>query len=50
MLKNFILDTNVLVHDPEAIFSFEENNVFIPLPVIEELDKLKREHGRIGKN
>ncbi|MFN3692034.1 MAG: PhoH family protein [Fervidobacterium sp.] len=50
MLKNFILDTNVLVHDPEAIFSFEENNVFIPLPVIEELDKLKREHGRVGKN
>lgn len=50
MVKNFILDTNVLIHDPEAIFSFEDNNVFIPLPVIEELDKLKREQGRVGKN
>ncbi len=50
MVKNFILDTNVLIHDPEAIYSFEDNNIFIPLPVIEELDKLKREQGRVGKN
>lgn len=50
MVKNYILDTNVLIHDPEAIYSFEDNNVFIPLPVIEELDKLKREQGRVGKN
>ncbi|MEN3043225.1 MAG: PhoH family protein [Fervidobacterium sp.] len=50
MIKNYILDTNVLIHDPEAIYSFEDNNVFIPLPVIEELDKLKREQGRVGKN
>jgi len=50
MVKNYILDTNVLVHDPDAIYSFQDNNVFIPLPVLEELDKLKREQGRIGKN
>ncbi|ODN30672.1 PhoH family protein [Fervidobacterium thailandense] len=50
MVKNYVLDTNVLIHDPEAIFSFEDNIVCIPLPVIEELDKLKREQGRIGRN
>ncbi|MGB4263051.1 MAG: PhoH family protein [Fervidobacterium sp.] len=50
MVKNYILDTNVLLHDPEAIYSFQDNNVFIPLPVLEELDKLKRAQGRIGKN
>lgn len=50
MVKNYILDTNVLIHDPEAVYSFEDNNIFIPLPVIEELDKLKREQGRVGKN
>ncbi|MGB9614520.1 MAG: PhoH family protein [Fervidobacterium sp.] len=50
MIKNYVLDTNVLIHDPEAIYSFEDNNVFIPLPVIEELDKLKREQGRVGKS
>ncbi|MFN4199857.1 MAG: PhoH family protein [Fervidobacterium gondwanense] len=50
MVKNFILDTNVLIHDPEAVYAFQDNNVFIPLPVLEELDKLKREQGRVGKN
>uniref|UniRef100_A0A7C5VL76 PhoH family protein n=1 Tax=Fervidobacterium thailandense TaxID=1008305 RepID=A0A7C5VL76_9BACT len=50
MVKNYVLDTNVLIHDPEAIFSFEDNIVCVPLPVIEELDKLKREQGRIGRN
>jgi len=50
MVKNFVVDTNVLIHDPEAIFSFEDNNVYIPLPVIEELDKLKKEQGRVGKS
>jgi PhoH-like ATPase len=50
MVKNYVLDTNVLIHDPDSIFSFEDNNVIIPLPVLEELDKLKREHGSVGKN
>ncbi len=48
MVKNYILDTNVLIHDPDAIYSFEDNNVLIPLPVLEELDKLKKEPGRLG--
>ncbi len=48
MVKNYILDTNVLIHDPDALYSFEDNNVLIPLPVLEELDKLKKETGRLG--
>lgn len=50
MVKNYVLDTNVLIHDPDSIFAFEDNNVIIPLPVLEELDKLKREHGSVGKS
>lgn len=48
MIKNYVLDTNVLIHDPNAIRSFEDNNLIIPLPVIEEIDKLKGRPGEIG--
>lgn len=48
--KTFVLDTNVLVHDPEAIFKFPNNSVVIPLTVLEELDGLKRASGEVGKN
>lgn len=41
MIKDFILDTNVLIHNPNAIFSFADNNVVIPITVIEELDRFK---------
>ena len=34
-VKNYVLDTNVLLHDPSAILSFKENNVLIPIEVIE---------------
>jgi len=37
----YVLDTNVLIHDPTAIMNFEEHNVVIPMTVLEELDKLK---------
>lgn len=40
-LKHFVLDTNVLLHEPEALFAFEENNVVIPFAVLEELDRFK---------
>ena len=43
MQKNYILDTNILLHNPESINKFEDNNVYIPYPVIEELDKFKAE-------
>lgn len=45
--KVFVLDTNVLIHDPESIFKFEENEVVIPISVIEELDELKKGQGEI---
>jgi PhoH-like ATPase len=40
--KIFVLDTNVLVHDPDSVHAFDEHKVVIPILVIEELDKLKR--------
>jgi PhoH-like ATPase len=50
MVKNFILDTNVLVHDPDCFDKFEDNNIIIPFPVLEEIDKLKSKQGSVGKN
>ncbi|RJQ48807.1 MAG: PhoH family protein [Nitrospiraceae bacterium] len=47
MKKTFVLDTNVLIHDPEAILHFEDNDVILPITVIEELDKLKKGNGEI---
>lgn len=41
MRKNFVLDTNVLIHNPISLYSFADNNVIIPITVIEELDGLK---------
>src|ERR1051325_9829257 len=37
----YVLDTNVLIHDPNALLNFEEHYVAIPMTVLEELDKLK---------
>ena len=48
--KTFVIDTNVLVHDPSAIKRFKYNDVTIPLPVLEELDSLKRYGDEVGKN
>lgn len=47
MKKTFVIDTNVLIHDPECIFKFEDNDVVLPITVVEELDKLKKGHGDI---
>ena len=48
MIKNYILDTNVLIHFPGSIYTFEDNNVIIPLICLEELDSLKSREGVIG--
>ena len=40
--KVFVLDTNVLLHDYKCIYNFQENNVIVPIPVLEELDRFKR--------
>jgi PhoH-like ATPase len=48
--KTFVIDTNVLIHDPTAIRNFKDNDVVIPLAVLEELDSLKRYSDETGKN
>ena len=50
MRKTYILDTNVLLHDPESLFSFEDNAIVLPLSVIEELDRIKRRSDEVGRN
>jgi PhoH-like ATPase len=50
MLKTYVLDTNVLLHDPEALFAFKENEVVIPIAVVEEIDNQKRRQDEIGRN
>ncbi|HTI68762.1 MAG TPA: PhoH family protein [Candidatus Limnocylindria bacterium] len=48
--KNYVLDTNVLLHDPDALQNFQDNRVLIPIEVIEEVDKFKRETSERGQN
>ena len=50
MKKTFILDTNVLLHSASALESFEDNTVVIPMPVIEEMDKFKKNQDELGRN
>src|SRR6056297_1428638 len=50
MKKIFVLDTNVLLNDPRAIYSFEDNDVIIPLAVLEEIDNLKTKSSDLGFN
>ncbi len=49
-VKHFVLDTNVLLHNPNSIYMFEEHTVVIPLTVIEELDKFKKNNDETGRN
>jgi PhoH-like ATPase len=50
MKKTFVLDTNVLIHNPKALESFEDNTVVVPLAVIEELDTFKKSQDEKGRN
>lgn len=50
MTKTYVLDTNVLLHNPEALFAFEENDVVVPLVVIEEIDNQKKRQDEVGRN
>lgn len=50
MPKHFVLDTNILLHDPRAILQFEENEVVIPIFVLEEIDQFKKEASELGRN
>ncbi len=49
-MKNYILDTNVLLHDPNSLLNFKDNNVLIPIEVIEEIDRFKRQSTELGQN
>ena len=48
--KYFVLDTNVLLHNPTALFMFDDNEVVIPFTVLEELDKFKKQNDDVGRN
>ena len=50
MKKTYVLDTNVVLHDPLAIYKFEENDIVIPIFVIEEVDRFKKELSELGRN
>ena len=50
MVKTFILDTNVLLHNPGALYAFEDNEVVIPMAVIEEIDNQKKRQDEVGRN
>jgi len=49
-VKHFVLDTNVLLHNPDALFVFKENNVVVPFAVIEELDQFKKGNDDLARN
>lgn len=49
-MKHYVLDTNVLLHDPQSIFCFEDNTVWIPVEALEELDRFKSENTTRGAN
>lgn len=48
MVKNYILDTNVIIHDPNCFYNFEDNNIILPIVAIEELDNIKNREGMVG--
>jgi len=50
MKKTYVLDTNVLLSDPNSIFSFQENDLIIPMAVLEELDRHKSRSDEVGRN
>jgi PhoH-like ATPase len=50
MKKNFVLDTNVILHDPQSVFKFADNNIVIPIVVLEELDRFKRNIDDLGRS
>lgn len=49
-MKNYVLDTNVLLHDPDALLNFQDNTVLLPIDVIEEIDRFKRQANELGQN
>src|SRR5215210_6983313 len=48
--KLFVLDTNVLMHDPTSLFRFQEHDVYIPMATLEELDNHKKGMSEVARN
>jgi PhoH-like ATPase len=48
--KTFVLDTNVLMHDPSSLFRFEEHDIFLPMMTLEELDNHKKGVSEVARN
>lgn len=48
--KTYVVDTNVLLHDPTAMFAFEEHEVVLPIVIIEEIDRFKKDLTEVGRN
>ena len=48
--KNFVIDTNVILHDYNCLKNFQENDVYLPIVVLEELDKFKKGNEQINFN
>ena len=48
--KIFVLDTNVLLHDPTSVYRFEENDVYLPIMTLEELDNNKKGLSEVARN
>ena len=48
--KNFVLDTNVILHDYNCLKNFQENDIYLPIVVLEELDKFKKGNEQINYN
>src|SRR5438874_1595693 len=48
--KLFVLDTNVLMHDPSSLFRFEEHDVYLPIGTLEELDNHKKGLSDVARN
>ena len=48
--KNFVIDTNVILHDSGCLKNFQENDIYLPIVVLEELDKFKKGNEQINYN
>ena len=48
--RRFVLDTNVLMHDPTALFRFQEHDIHLPMMVLEELDRAKKGLSEVARN
>lgn len=49
-IKLFVLDTNILLHEPNAVFAFKEHHVVVPMTVLEELDNIKDRHKDVSRD